>query len=144
MNPKFAREAEAAEFGRKLKGFGINLLVSDILASVNFLREVLQMKVHRNNHDFAVAQSGRAYFQLLLLAQPMGQDVKERRAWNHSHYCMYSYEVIKGTNCFFFRICWISRIVYILEILDNILYFQGIKCSWSTNGNIGKITRPLR
>ena len=64
MNPKTAREAEAAEFGRKLRGFGINLLVRDVLASVNFLREVLQMKVHRDNHDFAVVQSGRAYFQL--------------------------------------------------------------------------------
>ena len=64
MNLKTAREAEAAEFGRKLRGFGINLLVRDVLASVNFLREVLQMKVHRDNRDFAVVQSGRAYFQL--------------------------------------------------------------------------------
>ena len=64
MNPKTAREAEAAEFGRKLRGFGINLLVRDVLASVKFLREVLQMKVHRANQDFAVVQSGRTYFQL--------------------------------------------------------------------------------
>ena len=64
MNLKIDREAEAAEFGRKLRGFGINLLVRDVLASVNFLGEVLQMKVHRDNHDFAVVQSGRAYFQL--------------------------------------------------------------------------------
>ena len=49
MNPKTAREAEAEEFGRKLRGFGINLIVKDVLASVNFLREVLQMKVHRAN-----------------------------------------------------------------------------------------------
>jgi len=64
MNPKTAREAEARKFGRKLRGFGINLLVKDVLASVNFLREVLQIKVHRDNQDFAVVQSGRAYFQL--------------------------------------------------------------------------------
>ena len=64
MNPKTAREAEATEFGRKLRGFGINLIVKDVLASVNFLREVLQMKVHRANRDFAVVQSGSAYFQL--------------------------------------------------------------------------------
>ena len=64
MNLKTAREAEALEFGRKLRGFGINLLVSDVFASVNFLREVLQMKVHRDNKDFAVVQSGRNYFQL--------------------------------------------------------------------------------
>ena len=64
MNPKTAREAEATEFGRKLRGFGINLLVRDVLASVKFLREVLQMKVHRANQDFAVVQSGSAYFQL--------------------------------------------------------------------------------
>ena len=64
MNYKIARKAEAAEFGRKLRGFGINLLVRDVLASVNFLREVLQMKVHRDNHEFAVVQSGRTYFQL--------------------------------------------------------------------------------
>jgi len=64
MNPKTAREAEAAEFGIKLRGFGINLIVKDVLASVNFLRDVLQMKVHRDNQDFAVVQSGRTYFQL--------------------------------------------------------------------------------
>ena len=64
MNPKTAREAEAAEFGRNLSGFGINLIVKDVLDSVNFLREVLQMKVHRANQDFAVVQSGSAYFQL--------------------------------------------------------------------------------
>ena len=64
MNPKTAREAEAEEFGKKLRGFGINLIVKDILASVNFLRDVLQMKVHRANQDFAVVQSGRTYFQL--------------------------------------------------------------------------------
>ena len=64
MNPKTAREAEAAEFGRKLRGFGINLLVRDVLDSVNFLRAVLQMKVHRNNQDFVVVKSGKTYFQL--------------------------------------------------------------------------------
>jgi len=64
LNPKTAREAEADEFGRKLNGFGINLLVSDVLASVNFPREVLQMKVHHDNQDFKMVQSGRTYFQL--------------------------------------------------------------------------------
>ena len=64
MNPIIAREAEAAEFGRELRGFGINLLVRDIQASVSFLRQVLQMKVHRANQDFAVVESGGTYFQL--------------------------------------------------------------------------------
>ncbi|MBS1256280.1 MAG: hypothetical protein MAG581_02095 [Deltaproteobacteria bacterium] len=64
MNPKIAKESEAAEFGRELRGFGINLLVRDVRASVDFLRNVLKMKVHRANQDFAVVQSGRTYFQL--------------------------------------------------------------------------------
>ncbi len=81
MNPKTAREAEAVEFGRKLRGFGINLLVRDVLASVNFLREVLQMKVHRENRDFAVVQSGRAYFQL----QPHG--LRECYILDNDGYC---------------------------------------------------------
>ena len=57
MNPIIARDAEAAEFGRELRGFGINLLVRDIQASVSFLRHVLQMKVHRPNQDFAFVES---------------------------------------------------------------------------------------
>ncbi|GIT72489.1 MAG: hypothetical protein Ct9H300mP28_23030 [Pseudomonadota bacterium] len=33
MNPKTAREPKQ-EFGRKLRGFGINLFVKDVLASL--------------------------------------------------------------------------------------------------------------
>ena len=37
MNPKIAKEAEAVEFGSALRNFGLNLLVSDVAATVLFL-----------------------------------------------------------------------------------------------------------
>ena len=64
MNPKIAKKAEAAEFGRALKGLGLNILVSDVATTVLFLEQVLQMKTHRSNRDFAVLKYHRTYFQL--------------------------------------------------------------------------------
>ena len=64
MNPKIAKKAEAVEFGRALKDFGLNILVSDVATTVLFLEQVLQMKTHRSNRDFAVLESHRTYFQL--------------------------------------------------------------------------------
>ena len=37
MNPKIAKEAEAAEFGSAFRNFGLNLLVMDVAATVLFL-----------------------------------------------------------------------------------------------------------
>ena len=64
MNPKIAKEAEAVEFGSALRDFGLNLLVRDVATTVLFLKQVLQMKTHRSNHDFAVVESRGTYFQL--------------------------------------------------------------------------------
>ena len=64
MNPKIAKKAEAVEFGRALRDFGLNILVSDVPTTVLFLEQVLQMKTHRSNRDFAVLESHRTYFQL--------------------------------------------------------------------------------
>ena len=64
MNPKIAKKAEAAEFGRALKGLGLNILISDVATTVLFLEQVLQMKTHRSNRDFAVLEYHRTYFQL--------------------------------------------------------------------------------
>jgi len=64
MNPKIAKKAEAVEFGRALRNFGLNILVSDVATTVLFLEQVLQMKTHRSNRDFAVLESHRTYFQL--------------------------------------------------------------------------------
>ena len=64
MNPKIAKKAEAVEFGRALMDFGLNILVSDVATTVLFLEQVLQMKTHRSNRDFAVLESHRSYFQL--------------------------------------------------------------------------------
>ena len=64
MNPKIAKEAEAVEFGSALRNFGLNLLVRDVAATVLFLKQVLHMKIHRSDHDFAVVESRGTYFQL--------------------------------------------------------------------------------
>ena len=64
MNPKIAKKAEAVEFGRALMEFGLNILVSDVATTVLFLEQVLQMKTHRSNRNFAVLESHRTYFQL--------------------------------------------------------------------------------
>ena len=44
----------APDFGKSLKGFGINLLVADMEASIAFSREVLEASVIYWNEDFAV------------------------------------------------------------------------------------------
>ena len=64
MNPKIAKEAEAVEFGSALRNLGLNLLVRDVAATVLFLKQVLHMKAHRSDHDFAVVESRGTYFQL--------------------------------------------------------------------------------
>ena len=64
MNPNIAKKAEAVEFGSALRGFGLNILVSDVANTVLFLEQVLQMKTHRSNRDFAVLEYHRTYFQL--------------------------------------------------------------------------------
>ena len=42
------------EYGRRLRGLGINLLVRDVLATVGFLVEVMELEQVYSNPDFAI------------------------------------------------------------------------------------------
>ena len=66
MNPIIAKKAEAVELGRvALRDFGLNILVSDVATTVLFLEQVLQMKTHHSNRDFAVLASHRTFFNCM-------------------------------------------------------------------------------
>lgn len=54
----------AAEFGRHLRGFGLNLLVRDTGRSVVFLTAVFGMVAHRVGRDFAILGYGGQLVQL--------------------------------------------------------------------------------
>lgn len=54
----------AAEFGKSLRGLGLNLLVSDVQATAAFLHEVLGMRTHRLSADFAIVTYQAQVFQL--------------------------------------------------------------------------------
>jgi predicted enzyme related to lactoylglutathione lyase len=55
---------DAADFGRSLRGIGLNLLVRDVRAHVTFLETVFQMSAHRVSDDFAIMAYGDQLFQL--------------------------------------------------------------------------------
>ena len=54
----------AEDFGRSLRGLGVNLLSPDVRALAGFLTEVFGLSVHRLNDDFAIVLHGDAMFQL--------------------------------------------------------------------------------
>ncbi len=54
----------APDFGRSLKGIGINILVRDVQRLTSFLTEVFGMQVHRQSADFAIMTYGDSVFQL--------------------------------------------------------------------------------
>ncbi|MEM6890066.1 MAG: VOC family protein [Pseudomonadota bacterium] len=54
----------AADFGKSLRGIGLNLLVRDVVRTATFLHEVFEAEVHRMNEDFAVITHGADVFQL--------------------------------------------------------------------------------
>ncbi len=54
----------AEDFGRSLKGIGLNLVVRDVLAQCRFLETVFDMQSHRANADFAIITYGTQIFQL--------------------------------------------------------------------------------
>jgi hypothetical protein len=54
----------AADFGRSLRGIGLNLLVRDVVALAGFLGDVFGMKAHRINADFAIMTYCEQVFQL--------------------------------------------------------------------------------
>ncbi|MBC7142980.1 MAG: glyoxalase [Rhodobacteraceae bacterium] len=52
------------EFGRSLKGIGLNLLVRDVKVLAGFLTEVFGMSAHRLSADFAIMTYHGEVFQL--------------------------------------------------------------------------------
>lgn len=54
----------AEDFGKSLRGIGLNILVRDVLATAAFLREVFEVGVHRLSKDFAIITYGDQVFQL--------------------------------------------------------------------------------
>jgi len=57
-------DVEANEFGRNLKGLGLNLLVRDVLEQVDFLTTVFGMSAYQSSKDFAIVTYGDHLFQL--------------------------------------------------------------------------------
>lgn len=55
---------DAVEYGRALKGIGVNLLVTDVLAQVTFLVEVMGMAQVYSDADFAILRNGDAELML--------------------------------------------------------------------------------
>jgi catechol 2,3-dioxygenase-like lactoylglutathione lyase family enzyme len=54
----------AADYGRRLRGLTINLIVSDIDAALVFQRDVLDAQVVYSDRDFAVLRRGAAEWML--------------------------------------------------------------------------------
>ena len=54
----------AEEFGKTLKGFGINLLVRDVARSCEFLQRVLQFETLRQSQDYAILGQNQMLLQL--------------------------------------------------------------------------------
>ncbi len=57
-------KVSADEFGRSLKGIGLNLLVRDVKGECGFLETVFGMKSHQVTEDFAIMTYGEQVFQL--------------------------------------------------------------------------------
>jgi predicted enzyme related to lactoylglutathione lyase len=53
-----------AEFGARLRGLGLNLLVRDLRAEAGFLSAAFGLGVHRLNDDFAILTYGAQLLQL--------------------------------------------------------------------------------
>lgn len=54
----------AEDFGKSLRGIGLNLLVRDVRVTVEFLQKVFDVGVHRLSDDFAIITYGTEVFQL--------------------------------------------------------------------------------
>lgn len=57
-------DLDAVEFGQSLRGFGINLLVSDVDATVKFSKDILLAEVIHTSDGFAVLKQGHAVWML--------------------------------------------------------------------------------
>ncbi|MCC5970189.1 MAG: glyoxalase [Pararhodobacter sp.] len=53
-----------AEFGRGLRGLGVNLLCRDVGVMAQFLKQVFGLTIHRESPDFALARHGEVLMQL--------------------------------------------------------------------------------
>ena len=53
-----------ADFGRSLRGVGVNLLCRDVRATAAFLRDTFGLSIHRLSADFALARHGEVLMQL--------------------------------------------------------------------------------
>ena len=54
----------AEDFGASLRGFGFNILVTDVRRTARFLEDVFSMKAHRLSADFAIITQGENVMQL--------------------------------------------------------------------------------
>ncbi|MGC3940498.1 VOC family protein [Roseobacter sp. EG26] len=54
----------AEDFGKSLRGIGLNLLVRDVRATSAFLQTIFDVGVHRLSNDFAIITYGDEVFQL--------------------------------------------------------------------------------
>ena len=54
----------AGDFGKSLRGIGINLLVRDVIEQCRFLEAVFLVKTHQVSADFAIVTYGDQVFQL--------------------------------------------------------------------------------
>ena len=54
----------AAEFGKSLRGIGLNFLVRDVQKTADFLQDVFDAGVHQMTADFAIVTYGTDVFQL--------------------------------------------------------------------------------
>ncbi|WP_299825236.1 glyoxalase/bleomycin resistance/extradiol dioxygenase family protein [uncultured Roseobacter sp.] len=54
----------AEDFGKSLRGIGLNLLVRDVRATCAFLADVFDFNAHRVSDDFAIIVAGKEVFQL--------------------------------------------------------------------------------
>lgn len=54
----------AEDFGKSLRGIGINILVREVRATCRFLEAVFEVGVHRLSDDFAIITYGTGVFQV--------------------------------------------------------------------------------
>jgi len=55
---------KASDFGRGLRGVGVNLLVQDVPGMARFLQACFGLSIHRLSDDFALAAHGDVLMQL--------------------------------------------------------------------------------
>ena len=54
----------AEDFGASLRGFGLNLLVTDVTRTARFAEQVFDLRVHRVSADFAILTQGAQVMQI--------------------------------------------------------------------------------